>query len=273
MFPSLSFKTEYPFVKRSFRKSTTEKFSVKCVENFSYTEEGEGEPVILLYGLFGSVNNYKSVIECFKKTHKVIVPKLPIYDLGLSISVSALTDHLHELIEILKLKNVHLVGNSLGGHIALLYALQHRTNVKSLTLVGSSGLFENGMGDSFPQRGNYAYIKKKAETTFYKPETATKELTDEIFDTVNNKTKALQILYLAKSTIRYNLKSELKNIQCDCCIIWGRQDVVTPPEVALEFKRLIPHSSLYWIDNCGHVPMLETPEIFNDILSGFLNKK
>jgi pimeloyl-ACP methyl ester carboxylesterase len=243
----------------------------KKLGKFSYVDEGKGEPVVLLYGLFGSVANFSSVIEYLKKTHRVIMPELPIYSLGLNISVSALTDYIHQFVFALNLKDLHLVGNSLGGHIALLYTLRYQENVKSLVLVGSSGLYENGMGDTFPKRGDYNYIKAKTEKTFFKPETATKELVDEIFETVNNRTKAIQILYLAKSTIRYNLKSQLNNITTKCSIIWGKQDAVTPPDVATEFKRLIPQASLYWIDNCGHVPMMETPNEFNKLLSKHLS--
>ena len=274
MLPRLNFafQTTYPFVKWSEHQSTSLDFVIKTKGKFSYTDEGNGEAIILLYGLFGSVNNYKTVIQHFKTTHRVIVPMLPIYDLGINISVSALTGYVTDLINFLELKQVHVVGNSLGGHIALLYTLQNQEKVKSLTLVGSSGLFENGMGDSYPKRSDYEYIKRKAETTFYKPETASKELIDEIYATVNNRIKALQILYLAKSTIRYNLKNELHKITCNCCIIWGKKDAVTPPCVAEEFHQYIPHSSLWWIDNCGHVPMLETPDEFNSILSNFYNQ-
>jgi pimeloyl-ACP methyl ester carboxylesterase len=157
----------------------------------------------------------------------------------------------------------------MGGHIALLYTLKHPQKVTSLILSGSSGLYETGMGDTFPRRGDYNYIKKKAEITFYNPAVATKELVDEIFATVNSR-KALQILSLAKSTIHNNLEKELSKIKTDCCLIWGRNDVVTPPEVAIKFNKLIPHSTLEWIDECGHVPMLETPEAFNKLLDTFL---
>jgi len=244
----------------------------KKLGKFSYVDEGKGEPVILLHGLFGSVANFSSVIAHLKKTHRVIMPELPIYSLGLNISVAALTDYIHQFVLELNLQNIHLVGNSLGGHIALLYTLRYQENVKSLVLVGSSGLYENGIGDTFPKRGDYNYIKAKTEKTFFKPETATKELVDEIFETVNNRTKAIQILYLAKSTIKYNLKSQLNSITVNCSIIWGKQDAVTPPDVATEFKRLISHASLYWIDNCGHVPMMETPNEFNKLLSKHLNR-
>ncbi len=234
-----------------------------------YVDEGNGEAIILLYGLFGSVTNFDALTRHLRQTYRVIIPVFPFYELGMSISIFALTDFFHDVITELQLEKFHLLGNSMGGHIALLYALQHPEKIQSLILSGSSGLYENGMGDSFPKRKDYNYIKSKTELTFYDPHTATEELLDEIFATVNSR-KAIQILSLAKSTIHNNLRPELPNITADCCLIWGKNDVVTPPAVALEFNRLIPNSKLFWIDKCGHVPMLEAPKLFNNLLDPFL---
>ncbi|MBI5858575.1 MAG: alpha/beta hydrolase [Sphingobacteriales bacterium] len=236
-----------------------------------YMEEGQGDVIILLYGLFGSVNNFRYLVDHLKKTHRVIVPKFPFYDLGYSVTVFSLTEFLQQLILELNLEKFHLLGNSMGGHIALLYTLQYPEKVKSLILSGSSGLYESGMGDSYPKRSSYDFIKNKTELTFYDPGIASKELVDEIYATVNSR-KALHILSLAKSTIHNNLEKELTKIKTDCCLIWGQNDTITPPEVALKFNRLIPHSKLFWIERCGHVPMLETPQSFNVILDNFLDE-
>jgi pimeloyl-ACP methyl ester carboxylesterase len=237
--------------------------------NKPYVEEGKGEAIVLLYGLFGSVKNFKPLIEHLKQSYRVIVPVFPFYELGMSITIFSLTKFLDRLTNELGLDKFHLLGNSMGGHIALLYTLEHPEKIKSLILSGSSGLYESGMGDSFPKRSNYNYIKTKAELTFFNPEIASKELVDEIYATVNSR-KALQILSLAKSTIHNNLEKELSGIQTECCLIWGRNDVVTPPDVALKFEKLLPQAKLFWIDQCGHVPMLETPEAFNALLDDFL---
>jgi 2-hydroxy-6-oxonona-2,4-dienedioate hydrolase len=53
-------------------------------------------------------------------------------------------------------------------------------------------------------------------------------------------------------------------------LIWGKNDTITPPEVAEEFKTLLPNASLYWIDECGHAPMMEHPTQFNAILDSWL---
>ncbi len=235
----------------------------------NYLEEGQGEPIVLLYGLFGSVNNFRPLIDHLKQTCRVIVPIFPFYDMGVAVTIFSLTKFVDRLMNKLELEKFHLLGNSMGGHIALLYTLKYPERVASLILSGSSGLYECGMGDSFPRRGDYSYIKAKAEQTFFNPETATKELVDEIYATVNSR-KALQILSLAKSTIHNNLEKELVKIKTQCCLIWGRNDCVTPPDVAIRFNRSIPGSKLFWIDKCGHVPMLETPAAFNTILDDFL---
>jgi len=230
---------------------------------------GEGDTIILLYGLFGSVKNFDDLILHLRKTHRVIVPIFPFYEHGMSSSIFTLTEFLHELVTELGLEKFHLLGNSMGGHIALLFALQYPEKIQSLILSGSSGLYESGMGDSYPKRKDYNYIKTKTELTFYDPGTASKELVDEIFATVNSR-KAVQVVSLAKSAIHNNLGSKLSGITADCCLIWGRNDTITPPAVAIEFNKLIRNSKLYWIDKCGHVPMLETPILFNKILDKFL---
>ena len=56
------------------------------------------------------------------------------------------------------------------------------------------------------------------------------------------------------------------------CLIWGRNDTITPPEVAEDFNKLIENSELFWIDKCGHAPMMEHPQEFNRILKEWLDK-
>jgi len=248
-------------------------YEIKQYDKFKYIEEGEGEPLILLHGLFGALSNFKDLVEHFRKQYKVIVPILPLFDLDIfHTTVGGLQKHVQKFIEARDYKNIHLLGNSLGGHVALVYVLKHPERIKSLILTGSSGLFENGMGDTYPKRGDYEYIKKKSQLTFYDPAMATKELVDEIFEITNNRLKVIKIIALAKSAIRNNLGEELKQIQQPTLLIWGNNDTITPPFVAKEFNSLIPNSELYFIDKCGHAPMMEVPDEFNKILEQFLSK-
>ncbi|MBI3138183.1 MAG: alpha/beta fold hydrolase [Sphingobacteriales bacterium] len=248
-------------------------YEIKQEEKFKFIEEGSGEPLVLLHGLFGALSNFKSLIEYFRQYNKVIVPMLPLLDMDiLHTSVGGLAKFVNKFLETRNLEKVHLLGNSLGGHVALVHTLKHPERIKSLILTGSSGLFENGMGDSYPKRGDYEYIRKKTELTFYDPKTATKELVDEVYSITNNRLKAIKIIALAKSAIRNNLGEELSQIQQPTLLVWGNNDTITPPFVGREFNKLIPNSELYFVDKCGHAPMMEVPDEFNAILHKFLKK-
>lgn len=248
-------------------------YKIKQREKFKYVEEGEGEPLVLLHGLFGALSNFEDLIEHFRHTYKVVVPMLPLFELDIfHTTVGGLEKHVYRFLETMNYQNIHLLGNSLGGHVALVHVLKHPERIKSLILTGSSGLFENGMGDTYPKRGDYEYIRKKTEMTFYDPVTATKDLVDEVFEITNNRIKVIKIIALAKSAIRNNLGEELNQIKQPTLLIWGNNDVVTPPFVAREFNKMIPNSELYFVDKCGHAPMMEVPAEFNEILEKFLTK-
>lgn len=248
-------------------------YEIKQQDKFRYVEEGQGEPLVLLHGLFGALSNFQHLIDYFRHHNKVVVPMLPLFELDiLHSTVGGLAKFVHKFLEAKNYNDVHLLGNSLGGHVALVHVLKHPERVKSLILTGSSGLFENGMGDSYPKRGDYEYIKTKTELTFYDPKIATKELVDEVYGIVNNRLKAIKIISLAKSAIRNNLGEELNQVKQPTLLVWGNNDTITPPFVAREFNRLIPNSELHFIDKCGHAPMMEVPDEFNVILHKFLKK-
>ncbi|MBS1751659.1 MAG: alpha/beta hydrolase [Bacteroidetes bacterium] len=248
-------------------------YEIKEDGKFKFIEEGSGEPLIFLHGLFGALSNFDAQIEFFKNQYRVIVPFLPLLDLDLlHTSVSGIEKFVQRFIEHRGYTAIHLVGNSLGGHVALLHILRHPVNIKSLVLTGSSGLFENGMGDTYPKRGDYEYIRKKTELTFYDPKMATKELVDEMFAITTNRLKVIKIIALAKSAIRNNLGEELNGIKQPTLLVWGNNDTITPPFVGREFNKLIPNSELQFIDKCGHAPMMEVPDEFNKILHQFLTK-
>jgi len=168
-------------------------YEVKQQDKFRFVEEGDGEPLLLLHGLFGALSNFGDLIEYFRHHNKVIVPLLPLFDLDiLHTSVGGLAKFVNKFIDARGYTDIHLLGNSLGGHVALVHVLKNPEKIKSVILTGSSGLFESGMGDTYPKRGDYEYIKNKTELTFYDPKTATKELVDEVYGIVNNRIKAIK---------------------------------------------------------------------------------
>lgn len=246
---------------------------VKKEGEFSYVEQGEGEVLLLLHGLFGALSNFNDVLEKFGGRCKVVIPLMPIYTMPiLELGVKGLAKFIHKFIEFKQFNQVTLLGNSLGGHVALVYMKMYPERVKAMILTGSSGLYENAMGGSYPKRGSFEYIREKVAYTFYDPKTATDELVNEVFEVTNDRSKVIRILAMAKSAIRHNMKEEIPNFNVPVCLIWGKQDKITPPEVAEEFHELLPDSELHWIDLCGHAPMMERPEEFNEIVDQFLDR-
>ncbi|WDF56826.1 alpha/beta fold hydrolase [Mucilaginibacter sp. KACC 22063] len=248
-------------------------YVLKEENGFQYVDEGQGETLLLLHGLMGALSNWEHVIEEFKSQYRVIIPMLPIYELPLiTTGVKSLSKFVHKFIKYKNLTNITLIGNSLGGHVALIYCLSHPENIKALVLSGSSGLYENAFGGSFPRRESYDFVKEKVEYTFYDPATATKELVDEVFETINDRNRVIRILAMAKSAIRHNMAKDVHKIKIPVALIWGKNDKITPPEVAVEFHQLLPDSTLQWIDHCGHAAMMEQPQEFNALLREFLDK-
>ncbi len=248
-------------------------YTIKKEKKFKYIEEGDGPVLILLHGLFGALSNWTDVIEKFAPKYKVVVPLMPIYELPiLFTNVKNLAKFIHKFIEYKKYESVTLIGNSLGGHVGLVYTAKHPQKVSSMILTGSSGLYENSLGGTFPKRENYNFVQERIQYTFYDPAFATKELVDEVYEIVNNRVKLIKILSLAKSAIRHNMSKELNGIKIPVCLIWGKNDTITPPEVAEEFHKLLPNSELHWIDKCRHAPMMECPLEFNEILDKWLDR-
>ncbi|WP_162053607.1 alpha/beta fold hydrolase [Pontibacter pamirensis] len=238
---------------------------------FQYIDEGEGEVLLLLHGLFGALSNWNGVVDHFSKNYRVVIPLMPIYEMALhKAGVPGLTAFVEDFVKLKKLKNLTVLGNSLGGHVGLAYTLKNADMVQRLVLTGSSGLFEDSMGGSFPKRGNYQYVQERVGYTFYDPKTATKELVDEVFSITNSNAKCLRIIAIAKSAQRHNMAKDITNIKVPTLLIWGLNDTITPPLVGHEFNRLIEKSELYFIDKCGHAPMMEHPEKFNSILEKYL---
>ncbi len=246
---------------------------IKNEGGFEYVEVGEGPVVLVLHGLFGALSNFKDVLEHFQADYRVVIPIMPLYTLPvLNTNVNRLSEYIYDFIAYKKFDKVNLLGNSLGGHVALVLSSKHPEKVQTLTLTGSSGLYENTMGQSYPRKGNIDYVRERVQYTFYDPKTATDELVNECYAIVNDRVKTLKILSLAKSAIRHNMADELPNITIPTCLIWGKQDNITPPEVGEEFHKLMPNSELFWMDKCGHAPMMEKPHEFNDIYGKWLSK-
>lgn len=247
---------------------------VKEKNGFSYVDEGQGQVLMLLHGLFGALSNWEGVVNRFSSRYRVVIPMLPIYTMPIKeAGLEGLKAFVEEFVNMMELQNAIIMGNSLGGHVALLYTMDNGDKVSRLVLTGSSGLFENTMGGSYPRRGSYDYIRDRVAYTFYDPKVASDELVSEVFETTKSIPKCMRIVAIAKSAQRNNLASELHRIKVPTLLVWGLNDTITPPMVAHDFNRLIPNSQLRFIDHCCHAPMMEHPEKFNLIVEDFLAEK
>jgi pimeloyl-ACP methyl ester carboxylesterase len=247
------------------------KYKIKQNAEFEYIDEGSGETILFLHGLFGGLSNWDGVIDGFSGRYRIIIPMLPIYTMPLKkAGITGLTQYVTDFIDLMQLDTFNIVGNSLGGHLGLVYSLEQKHKVKRLILTGSSGLFEDGMGGSFPRRGDYQYVTDRVAYTFYDPTVATKDLIDTVFEVTTDNQKCLRMISIARSAQKYNMADELHKLTVPTLLVWGLNDTITPPFVAHEFNRLIHNSKLRFIDKCGHAPMMEHPIVFNQICEEFL---
>ncbi|OQP61189.1 alpha/beta hydrolase [Niastella vici] len=229
------------------------------------------QSMVLLHGLFGGLSNWHSVVGHFQSNYNIHIPVLPMFDRHNNNELDYLTGFLESYIHSHSLLDVILVGNSLGGHVAILYTHRHPEKVSRLVLTGSSGLYENTSMGSYPKRGNYAYIRERVAYTFYDPAVATDPLVDEVFGITTDPHKCLSIVRMAKSAQRHYVAGLLPHIHVPALLIWGEEDRITPPAVAREFETLLPRARLVMFPQCGHAPMMEKPAEFNRVLEKFLD--
>ncbi|BBM68552.1 alpha/beta fold hydrolase [Rhodothermus marinus] len=246
-------------------------------EPYAYLEAGPASaspPVVLLYGMLGEPSNWEATAEALAANgYRVWIPLLPIYELPVRESnLQGLVAFLEQFLDAMRCERVVLAGNSLGGHLALLYALRHPERVAALVLTGASGIYEVELGTSTLRRYDRAYIRERAALTFYDPRHATDELVDRVQATIHDRQKAIRLIRMARSAQRETVTDRLCELTMPVLLIWGRNDRITPPEVAETFRKHLPAATLHFIDRCGHAPMIERPEQFNALLLAFLQQ-
>jgi pimeloyl-ACP methyl ester carboxylesterase len=242
-------------------------------ESTNYPEVLDNYDIVLLHGLFGNLSNWEHVEKEFSEDYRIHAPALPLFDLSWSKKpLDVLVEFVKTYLDQQNLKKVVLIGNSLGGHIAILFTLKYPDRVSRLVLTGSSGLYENAFSNTFPRVRDLDYLRERVSYTFYNKEVVTDALLEQVFSTIQSPGKTLSIINLARSAQRHNLRNFLSDIKVPVLLLWGMQDQITPPAVAANFKELLPVAELKFIDECGHAPMMEQPVLFNQYLKAFLEK-
>ncbi len=240
---------------------------------FAFSGHVENPHLVFVHGLFGALSNWDHALTALSSRYALYVPLLPIYEHSpVEPSLEGLTTYLLTFTEGENLPASVWIGNSLGGHLALMLLRARPALGQALVLTGSSGLFEESMGSTFPRRSSYEYIAERVAYTFYDPRHATPQLVQEVYSIVNDNYKALRVLKIAREAQRSSVAPWLSEIQLPTALIWGVNDVITPAWVAYAFYRMLPNARLYFIDECGHAPMMEQPEDFHAHLVRFLRE-
>jgi pimeloyl-ACP methyl ester carboxylesterase len=238
---------------------------------FRWLERGDGEPVLLLHGLMGEMDHWESTLEALGPFRRPIALELPIFDPELTdVSVEALAGYVRRFMDALELPSAIVGGNSLGGHVALELALSSPGRVDGLILAGSSGLFERTFTHRVPHQPTRAYVRERMEEIFYDPTLVTPEWVESIRRLVTTRRTALRVLQVARAAKRHNVEDRLGQIRVPTLLVWGKDDRITPTDVAERFHARIRGSQLVYLPNCGHTPMLERPEAFNAAVGDWL---
>jgi len=241
---------------------------------FRWLERGEGEAVVLLHGLMGEMDHWEPTLDALGDRYRVMAPLLPIFDpLLAEPSITELADHVVRLLDQLDTARAVVGGNSLGGHVALTLALRWPARVSGLILTGSSGLFERGFSRNVPHVPSAEFVRTKMEEIFYDPSLVTPAWVEAVRRVVTTRATALRVLQFARAARRDNLEARLPDVAAPTLLVWGKDDRVTPIDVAERFHALIPGSELVYITNCGHAPMLEHPATFSQIVGDWLREQ
>ena len=258
---------------RSIPAGLSGKARIVIKDNHIYLECGEGKPLIFCHGLFGGIHNIDKVAACLSDNFRFIMPFLPMYDLPLiKCRVRSLGEYLQNFSNELNFKKAVYIGNSMGGGAAAYLASFRNQNIGGLVLCGSSGLSNIPLSKGYFQRKNYSFVRSATEDIFYNRSIPSKEMINDVFNAIQSTELVIRSIRFTKSAVHEKMHAELSAIHTNTLLIWGKQDPVTPVEVAPEFNRLIKNSELQIIDECGHVPSQEKPEEFLTHLYSFLKR-
>ena len=235
---------------------------------------GSGEPLLFLHGA-GGVAAWMPFLDQLSDSFDVIVPDHPTY--GRSDEpdwVEDVADVAYFYMDFLEnngLENVHVVGQSMGGWIALEMAIRNTSRIKTLTLVGSAGIRIKGQ----PAADIFILNDEELARTLLVDEGRIQallamELSEDQQDTLIKNKVATARLGWQPRLFNPRLRKWMHRIDVPTHIIWGTEDKVIPPSYAAEFQSLISGSKVTMIDKCGHLPNIDRTEAFVEAVGGFL---
>ena len=268
--------------------NTASKFITIDGINVHYRDEGQGDPVLLIHGTGASLHTWDAWAEELSKSYRVIRLDLPAYGLTgadpqkryLSTDYVAL---INKLTQALGIEHLHLVGNSLGGLVAWLYASTYPDAVDRLVLIDPSG-FPFDQTPAVIQLAKLpvfnlflryftpkAFIRKNLKEVFYNDALITDAMVDRYYDLTCFEGNRQAFIDRAKIE-REDYTHQLGSIHAATLILWGENDAWIPVTDAARFKNAIPQSQVYIMPNTGHVPMEESPQESLSIALAFLEE-
>ena len=247
-------------------------------DNETHLERGQGDPVVLIHGLFGHPANWRGVMEALADRFWLHAPQLPIgYRPGRRATdfdaFGGLTDSVVDYMDARGIERATVGGNSLGGQVAIDLGLRYPERAERLVLTGSAGLFEREIGTNGMPRVDRTWIRRKAAEVFHDAEHITDDLVTQVEEMLADRDYRRFMLRVAKATRAYNVRAELGRLTLPTLIVWGREDRITPTDVAEAFADELPNARLVFIDACGHAPPIEQPEAFSRFLGEFLTQE
>ena len=263
--------------------------------NIRYALAGEGPAVLLVHGLASSMITWYCNIDVIADAgFTAIAMDLPGYGGSglanhLGYSPESAANFLVDFADELEIERFSVVGNSGGGLVAGITALEHPERVEKVALVGSAGL---GKRVSWPLRlisipvvGELIYkpqmISKEAliKRIFYRPP----EFLDDIIPEIVRVRCLPHGPYVMLQSVRsgvnllglrpeHQILNRLGDLQARLLAVWGEEDLVIPPIREEDIRRIVPESTVHVLPECGHWPQMEKPEEFNGILTDFLSQ-
>lgn len=237
----------------------------------SVHEVGRGVPLVFLHGLVGLNEHWEGVVDRVSGQSRCVLFELPLLQLrGEHCSIHGATDLTARFLREYFNEPVVLVGNSFGGHVASRLAIYCPELVRGLVLAGASGLIEKSMVADVQIRPSREWLRRKIGELFHDQSAMRESDLDRAYAELSDRGGARAMVKLSRSARRDHLGDAMSQIRQPTLLIWGRQDIVTPPEAADGFQRHIPHAKMVWLDQCGHAPMIEKPEQFARAVVEFL---
>lgn len=264
-----------------------------------YHEAGDGPPLLLLHGSGPGVTgwrNFRGNLAVFAEKFRCLVLEFPGFgvsdDFGGHPMVTAL-DAVVRFVDALGLDTVDIIGNSMGGGVALNYAIAHPERVGKVVTIGGIGknIFSPGPGEGikllqeFTEEPSRERLIQWLHSMVYDPAVVTEELIEERWTQATDPATldSARRMY-SKAAFAMMVKAMeasdapppwamLHKVAAPTLITWGRDDRVSPLDMALIPMRTIPRAELHVFPNCGHWAMIERKDEFESAVLAFLTRK